>query len=137
MSDPTTLRAFSLFYRCAERLGAGPDLLAVLGSFGDTLPDDDVFESLERYASGRSIMDEVFWTRPEGDLPQSDAALAVQQRAYFRGKEAAKDDRAELMGACRYALEWLEKHLAKEGAEDTALVGYKDTLMARLKRVTE
>lgn len=57
--------AFALFYRCAERLGSGPTLLAVLGSYGDTMSDDDVFELLEKYASGAAIMDKVLCRLPE------------------------------------------------------------------------
>jgi len=40
-------------YKACENLGAGPELLAVIGSYGDTLDDEDILFCLKDYnASG-------------------------------------------------------------------------------------
>lgn len=36
-------------YKAAERLGAGPELLSILGSYGDTLEDDDILQMLKDF----------------------------------------------------------------------------------------
>lgn len=46
----------------------------------------------------------------------------------------AEGERDDAVAACRYALEWLDKHLAREGAADTKLTGYADSLKHRLTR---
>lgn len=36
-------------YIAMERLGAGPDLLSIIGSYGDTLDDEEIFALLREY----------------------------------------------------------------------------------------
>jgi hypothetical protein len=36
-------------YKAMERLGAEPDLLSIIGSYGDTLDDDDILGLLKSY----------------------------------------------------------------------------------------
>jgi hypothetical protein len=45
-------------YEACEKLGAGPQLLSIIGSYGDTLCDDDVLMLLIRHNSGESLFDE-------------------------------------------------------------------------------
>ena len=62
-------------YKAVERLGGSRELLGVIGSWGDTLTDEEVLEGLQRLNAGR-LFDEVFastggpaWTliRARGD----------------------------------------------------------------------
>lgn len=43
----------SEIYIALERLGAGPDLLVIVGSWGDTLADAAVLHMLRDYNAGR------------------------------------------------------------------------------------
>jgi hypothetical protein len=36
-----------------ERLGGGPELLAIISSYGDTMTDEDVLSALHDYNAGR------------------------------------------------------------------------------------
>ena len=47
-------------YKAVERLGGSRELLAVIGSWGDKLSDDDVLECLQQLNAGRRLFDEVF-----------------------------------------------------------------------------
>src|SRR5262249_25314396 len=43
-------------YIAMERLGAGPDLLSIIGSYGDTLDDEEIFALLQEYnATGQAL----------------------------------------------------------------------------------
>ena len=55
-------------YRACQKLGAGPELLSIIGSYGDTLSDEDVLMLLERHNSGKPIFDEVVCTFGYDDL---------------------------------------------------------------------
>lgn len=46
-------------YVAIERLGAEVELLAIVGSYGDTLDDDEIHEMLEEYNGGRRIIDKL------------------------------------------------------------------------------
>ena len=39
-------------YKAIEKLGGNPDLLSIIGSIGDTLPDEEILFQLRRYNSG-------------------------------------------------------------------------------------
>jgi hypothetical protein len=43
-------------YTALERLAADPELLAIVGSWGDTLADADVLRMLEEYNAGRPTL---------------------------------------------------------------------------------
>jgi hypothetical protein len=43
-------------YIAMERLGAGPDLLAIVGGWRDTLSDPDVLRMLQEYNAGRPTL---------------------------------------------------------------------------------
>ena len=42
-------------YRACEKLGAGPELLSIIGSYGDTLSDEDVLAFLKEYNAEKNI----------------------------------------------------------------------------------
>lgn len=45
-------------YVAAEALGASPDLLAIIGSYGDTLSDEDVLSAMRLYnESGKALIE--------------------------------------------------------------------------------
>jgi hypothetical protein len=54
MDEKTTARLGAALYRAIELLGADSNLLGIVGSLGDTMPDDWVVEELERYNVWRS-----------------------------------------------------------------------------------
>jgi hypothetical protein len=45
-------------YKAMEKLGAGPELLGIVGSYGDTLEDEDVLDSLKRFNEAGTMFDE-------------------------------------------------------------------------------
>ena len=47
-------------YRAIEALGGSPDLLSIVGSYGDTLPDDqDILDALVSYnATGKAMLEQ-------------------------------------------------------------------------------
>jgi hypothetical protein len=47
-------------YKAVKCLEGSRELLAVIGSWGDTLSDDEVLEALQRLNAGRRLFDEVF-----------------------------------------------------------------------------
>lgn len=47
--DETGLLIVSQLYKAAEELKASPCLLGLIGSWGDTLNDDDVLDGLKRH----------------------------------------------------------------------------------------
>jgi hypothetical protein len=54
MSEPSMkTQIASEIYTALDRLGAGPDLLAIVGSWGDTLADAEVLRVLRDYNAGR------------------------------------------------------------------------------------
>jgi hypothetical protein len=54
MSEPSMkTQIASEIYIALERLGAGPDLLVIVGSWGDTLADAAVLHMLRDYNAGR------------------------------------------------------------------------------------
>jgi hypothetical protein len=42
-------------YLALERLDASPELLAIVGSWGDTLPDDEILAMLRDHNAGRPL----------------------------------------------------------------------------------
>ena len=45
-------------YRAIEALGGSPDLLAIIGSYGDTLDDQDVLDALRLYnETGKALIE--------------------------------------------------------------------------------
>lgn len=40
-------------YRACEKLGAGRDLLSIIGSYGDTLEPDEILSMLQEWNAGR------------------------------------------------------------------------------------
>jgi hypothetical protein len=51
----TALIAHQL-YIAMERLGAEPELLSIIGSYGDTLEDADVLRLLQEYNAGHETL---------------------------------------------------------------------------------
>jgi hypothetical protein len=47
-------------YKALERLGAEPELLAIVGSYGDSLEDEDVLAMLKDWNEGRPILQKRF-----------------------------------------------------------------------------
>lgn len=47
--DETCLQIVCELYKAAEDLGASPCLLGLIGSWGDTLNDDDVLDGLKHH----------------------------------------------------------------------------------------
>lgn len=47
--QPLKVKIGDEIYRAAEALGASPDLLAIVGSYGDTLDDQDILSALQHY----------------------------------------------------------------------------------------
>ena len=47
-------------YKAVERLGGSRELLAAIGSWGNTMSDDEVLECLQQLNAGRRLFDEVF-----------------------------------------------------------------------------
>lgn len=46
-------------YKAIEALGGSTDLLAIVGSYGDTLDDQDVLDALISYnATGRAMLEQ-------------------------------------------------------------------------------
>ena len=46
-------------YRAIEALGGSPDLLSIVGSYGDTLADQDVLDALVTYnATGKAMLEQ-------------------------------------------------------------------------------
>jgi hypothetical protein len=46
-------------YRACQKLGASPELLSIIGSYGDTLSDRDVLTFLREYNAGRAVITEI------------------------------------------------------------------------------
>lgn len=55
----TQLRIIGQMYKAFENLGADMDILSLVGSFGDTLPDDEILEMFEQYNKTGSYMSEI------------------------------------------------------------------------------
>lgn len=55
----TQLKIISQIYKAFENLGAGCEILSLVGSFGDTLPDDEILEMFEQYNKTGSYMAEI------------------------------------------------------------------------------
>jgi len=55
----TQLKIISQIYKAFENLGASVDILCLVGSFGDTLEDDEVLEMFEQYNETGSCMSEI------------------------------------------------------------------------------
>lgn len=55
MDDDLKARMGAALYRLFERLGADIDVLAAVGSFGDTLSDEDVVDCLEGCVDGAFV----------------------------------------------------------------------------------
>lgn len=62
------------FTKAVERLGGGREFLGVIGSWGDTLSDEEVLEALQRLNSGRCLFDEVFASTGGPALPNTPQA---------------------------------------------------------------
>jgi hypothetical protein len=43
-------------YRVMERLGADPELLSIVGSYGDTLTDETILRYLKEWNTGRPVV---------------------------------------------------------------------------------
>lgn len=43
-------------YIACERLGAEPDLLSIIGSYGDTLEDQDILDLMIEYNANRPVL---------------------------------------------------------------------------------
>ena len=69
-------------YKAVEKLGAGRELLAVIGSWGDTLSDEDVLEALQHLNAGRPLFDEVWAGRQVRD--RGAASTAITEAALAR-----------------------------------------------------
>ncbi len=55
-SPGVTAQIAGEIYIALEDLGAGPELLAIVGSWRDTLPDQDVLRMLKDYNAGRPTL---------------------------------------------------------------------------------
>ncbi len=53
---PTQQRIATAIYRLLERHGAEFELLAVIGSWGDTLPEDEIAGLLEAYIEDGKVI---------------------------------------------------------------------------------
>jgi hypothetical protein len=60
----------SYAYHACGQLGAGSELLSNLGSYGDTLSDEDVLAFLKEYNSGRSIIVDVICSVDHEQAPR-------------------------------------------------------------------
>lgn len=49
----------SEIYKAFEKLGAPPELLAIIGSYHDTLPDEDILSMLKDYNKGLPTLHEL------------------------------------------------------------------------------
>jgi hypothetical protein len=65
-NDPKAAIAQEI-YNALEKLGAGPELLGIVGSYGDTLEDTDVLDMLKRFNQTGSMFDEVICRAYDGD----------------------------------------------------------------------
>lgn len=63
-SHPLTAEIAAELYKAIERLDAGSDLLSIIGSYGDTLSDQEVLDLLREWnRTGRALT-------PLGRLPR-------------------------------------------------------------------
>lgn len=46
----------SQIYQAFKKLGAGPDLLSIIGSYGDTLDDSEILSLLTEWNAGRPTL---------------------------------------------------------------------------------
>lgn len=61
MAEMTTCQKAIIgeIYEVVDRLGGEPELLALIGSWGDTLRDEDVLAGLKDWNAGRPILHRV------------------------------------------------------------------------------
>lgn len=55
-TDPTTAAIAREIYLAVERLTGNQELLSILGSYCDTLPDTDILAMLRDYNAGRPTL---------------------------------------------------------------------------------
>jgi len=64
----TQLKIISQIYKAFEKLGAESDILAMVGSWGDTLPDDEILEMFRQHNKTGTIWKEII--ADVNDTPQ-------------------------------------------------------------------
>jgi hypothetical protein len=63
----TTTAIISQIYVAVERMGGNSELLALIGSWGDTLPDEEILECLQMYNERGTYKSKVLFQ--VGDTP--------------------------------------------------------------------
>lgn len=56
MPDDLKAKIAGELYRAAEDLGATPELLSIIGSYGDTLDDSEILSMLQQYNAGLGVL---------------------------------------------------------------------------------